>query len=265
MWIESHETLRGHPKLKKAARLANVSRVSMVGHLHFLWWWAMNYAPTGDLGGYDKFDIADAAGWEEEPDILINALISCGRNGESGFLFINDNGELEIHDWHDYAGKLIDKRRSDAERKRNSRAKVTKGNAAKRPADVQRTGDRRPLSGAGTEPNQPNQPNQTEPTGESASWDIGTLSRYWTQKTTRPITGGAGGERDLLMMFLDDWKDLVSWEEVRSAVDVGAAAKGAACKPAYVGGILRNQKNGTHGGQTNTGAALYQPDQEFLQ
>ena len=49
---------------------------------------------------------------------------------EAGFI----DSDMTLHDWSDYAGKLIDKRKSDAERKRVTR--FVKGG---RPTDVQRT------------------------------------------------------------------------------------------------------------------------------
>lgn len=113
-WIESHQELARHPKTKKLARLLGVSLPAAVGHLHFLWWWAMDYAQDGDLSRYDAYDIADACGWEGDPEKILSALI------ESGFIDQTEEG-LFIHDWDDYAGRLIEKRKANTERKRKSR------------------------------------------------------------------------------------------------------------------------------------------------
>lgn len=63
-WIESHQELWRHPKTKKLARLLQISIPTAVGHLHGLWYWAMDFAQDGDLSSYDAEDIADAVMWE---------------------------------------------------------------------------------------------------------------------------------------------------------------------------------------------------------
>ena len=120
-WIESHQEVGEHPKTKKLARLLNISLVSAVGHLHFLWWWALDYAQDGDLTTIDPIDIADGAKWDGDAEEFISALIKCGGN-KAGFLESND-GRIIIHDWIDYAGKLIDQREKNAERQRKHRKK----------------------------------------------------------------------------------------------------------------------------------------------
>ncbi|WP_179135823.1 DnaD domain protein [Paenibacillus sp. 32352] len=105
----------------------------------------MDYAQDGDITKYDPEDIADAAMWNDDAHTFIDALCFAG--------FIDRfEGRTVIHDWYDYAGKLIEKRESDAKRKRESRRqKDSKGMSAGRPPD-----------GAGTVPNL-TEPNQTVP------------------------------------------------------------------------------------------------------
>lgn len=103
-WIESHQTLLNHPKTRRAARLLGIQRVHLVGHLHALWWWAMDYAPSGSLAGFDPADIADAMEWEGDPDALVDALVTCGIGDGAGFLEQDAAGDLTIHDWDAYAG-----------------------------------------------------------------------------------------------------------------------------------------------------------------
>ena len=109
-WIESHQSLGAHPKTKKLARLLNVPIPQVVGHLHMLWWWAFDYAQDGDLSRYAAEDIADAVLWEGSASLLLASLL------DAGFLD-QPNGNPRIHDWDEYGGKLLAKRRSDAERK----------------------------------------------------------------------------------------------------------------------------------------------------
>ncbi len=158
MWIESHQSLRSHPKVKKAARLAGVSEKEMIGCLHYLWWWALDYAPDGDVTKYSPEDIEAAVDWNGTPYVFYNALVDCGFNGHCGL--IEKTGEhVLIHDWDTYAGKLIERREANANRMRSTRAKHVQGT----------------LFASVELPNQPNQPNQptipTEPTDQPAAPD----------------------------------------------------------------------------------------------
>lgn len=110
-WIESHSALREHPKLKRLARLLGIERPAAVGYLHYLWWWAMDYAPDGDLSRYTAEDVADALDWPGDSEALIDAL------RESGFLDGN-----HLHDWADYGEKLFRRRQYNAARMRAARA-----------------------------------------------------------------------------------------------------------------------------------------------
>lgn len=144
-WLESHQTLANHPKTLKLSRLLNVPRVTAVGHLHFLWWWALDYAQDGDLSKFDELDVAVAADWQGEPSVFWSSLIRAG--------FVDEDGC--IHDWHEYAGRLIERRAADAARKRSART-----------GDVQRTSSGHPADGAGNpEDGVRNRtvPNRTEP------------------------------------------------------------------------------------------------------
>lgn len=112
-WIESHQTLKDHPKLKRLRRRLGIPAVQAIGHLHILWWWALDFAQEGELSGYDCADIADAADWEGDAERFFEALV------EAGFIDRDEAG-VRLHDWWDYAGKLIERRRKDAERKRKA-------------------------------------------------------------------------------------------------------------------------------------------------
>jgi hypothetical protein len=110
-WIESHQEIGRHPKTKRLARMLGVSLPTAIGHLQLLWWWALDFAPDGSLTTFDDGDIADAMLWEGDPATLVSALSSAGW-------LDSDRG---IHDWYDYAGKLVERRRMEAERLRQYR------------------------------------------------------------------------------------------------------------------------------------------------
>lgn len=157
MWIESHQSLRKHPKTLRAARALGVSEVHLIGHLHCLWWWALDYAPDGDLSSYDNADIAAAAEWDGDADTFVAALRDAAQiGGRPGFLELKDD-HLCVHDWAEYGGKLVAKREQDAARKRNTRQKDSPQQqqgqtaAAKAAQDVHRTSNGHPADVAGRE------------------------------------------------------------------------------------------------------------------
>ncbi|MGG3452528.1 hypothetical protein [Paenibacillus rhizolycopersici] len=126
-WLESHQGLARHIKTKRLARKLNITVPEVIGHLHLLWWWAMDNLPDGCLSLLEPEDIADEMMWTGDAQQLIEALI------EVKFIDVID-GRLFIHDWYDYIGRLVDKRKSDAERKRKSR-KTSAGHPQDDPED----------------------------------------------------------------------------------------------------------------------------------
>lgn len=117
-WIESHQELRHHYKTKRLARELKVTVAAAVGHLHFLWWWAVEFAPDGDLTKFDDYEIADAIGYNgKDPSKARAALIS------AGFLDNSECGALTIHDWHEYARRTLAQREKAKERVRQQRKK----------------------------------------------------------------------------------------------------------------------------------------------
>lgn len=112
-WIESHQTLARHPKTLHLAALLKTSKPTVLGHLHLLWWWALDYAPDGDLSAFDARTIAEAAEWRRDPDVFLDALV------QSRWL----DDERTVHDWYDYAGRLIEQRAANRERMRKSRSR----------------------------------------------------------------------------------------------------------------------------------------------
>lgn len=115
-YIEAHQALGDHYKTKRAARFLNVPTPVIIGHLMYLWWWALDNAPDGDLYGLEPWEIAEAAQFEGDGEVFVAALLSCGRGDGEGFLERGVDGRLIIHDWGQYGGKLVEKRETDAYR-----------------------------------------------------------------------------------------------------------------------------------------------------
>lgn len=123
-WVKSHQSIWSHAKTRKAARALGIPDVHLVGHLHALWHWALDHAEDGNLSRYDHDDIAIAARWEGDAAPFVQALIGCGPGGAAGFLEHDGpygdpadgkTGNLVLHDWWDYAGKLVSDRRKARE------------------------------------------------------------------------------------------------------------------------------------------------------
>lgn len=160
MWIESHQELGSHPKTQKLARILGLSKPTVVGHLQYLWWWATDYAQDGDLSRFDSLDIAIGAEWEGNPDLFLDALIRAG--------FVDGGEGLCIHDWHDYAGKLIERREKNAARMRDARA----GTKTERAAHVQGTQRARATLPNKTQHNK-TEPNRTLPKNDAQARPVG--------------------------------------------------------------------------------------------
>lgn len=133
-YIEVRTTLPDHRKAKAAARELGMRRPWLIGHLVCLWAWALDNVPLdGFIGGIADADLEEAAQWpEDRAGELVPALVDAG--------FIDDDaGGRYLHDWEDYAGRLLKRREEDRARKAAERSarraeKVSDG----RPADKTR-------------------------------------------------------------------------------------------------------------------------------
>lgn len=175
-WIESHQEIVRHPKTKRLARLLGVSIPTAMGHLHCLWYWALDFAQDGYVSKYNGGDLADAALWEGDVDLFTTSLI------ESGWLDVEGDATL-IHDWWDYAGKLLERRRKDVERKRNS---------ARFPVDVHRNSDGKRMDSV-TNPGVPNRtvPNTTAPNNNNTEVPSSSFEDYCQAIESKMVACGA--------------------------------------------------------------------------
>ncbi|MFB5193167.1 DnaD domain-containing protein [Alicyclobacillus fastidiosus] len=115
-WIELHQTIWTHKKTALLASRLRIKRTYAAAHMAHLWCWALDNATDGLLNVPNEI-IAFAADWDENPDEFVEAM------QYSGFLVSDDEG-YRLHDWDDYAGKLIEQRRKNRERKQKSRARA---------------------------------------------------------------------------------------------------------------------------------------------
>jgi len=103
-WIESHQSLRDHPKkdalcerLFDGSVPDDVADFATIGLLHQIWWWCLTYAIDGDLANFSDRQIARGCRWGGDAQTLVRALIA------SGFM----DEDRKLHDWHDYAGRML--------------------------------------------------------------------------------------------------------------------------------------------------------------
>lgn len=108
----------------------------------------MDNLQDGNMSVVEPEDIADEMMYQGDANELMTALLYAGFIDERG-------GSYFIHDWHDYIGRLLDKRKVDAERKRTKRGKNkddppdNRVLSAGRPTDIHGTGNGSPVDGAG--------------------------------------------------------------------------------------------------------------------
>lgn len=118
-WIKVEQSLLTHRKTIKAARLLDIDRAQVIGHLVSLWCWAIDNATDGIIE--DMEDVQVAAAWEGDPQSITSALTG------AGFLDLCEDG-WRIHDWDEYGGRLMDRRKLDAARQRRRRDAIASQN-----------------------------------------------------------------------------------------------------------------------------------------
>jgi len=135
-WIELHDTVFGHRKTRKMARLLDMACVPLSGHLSAIWCWALDKTTDGRIAEHSIADMEEAAEWDGEPGAFIAAMVASGYMDE-------ENGFLILHDWTDYAGRYIEKKTGNAERQRRwrerakeARSIVTESNAESRDSNA---------------------------------------------------------------------------------------------------------------------------------
>ena len=121
-WLESHQSLRYHPKKDHLAELLyngsvpnDAADFAAIGILHAVWYWALDFAQDGDLARFSDRQIAKGVGWHGDPHTLVQALTAAG--------FLDEDRHL--HDWDEYGGKLLLKREQERERKAKWRSAST--------------------------------------------------------------------------------------------------------------------------------------------
>jgi hypothetical protein len=116
-WIESHQSLGTHIKLRRLARTLGILKPQAVGHLYYLWWWALDGAPSGDVSALSAAELAEVSEWPGDPEAFLAALRDCG--------WLDPDGR--IHDWEQYVGRILSFRENNRKRQRRRRKALRHG------------------------------------------------------------------------------------------------------------------------------------------
>lgn len=92
-WIRSEQSLLNHPKTVHLQVLLKVDIDAVIGRLHRLWWWCLDYAIDGDLSKHEGKVINQACG------ISIQTLVRSG--------FVDNRPYRRIHDWWENQGAYL--------------------------------------------------------------------------------------------------------------------------------------------------------------
>jgi hypothetical protein len=92
-WIRSDKAILHHPKTTHLKVLLRVEMDVVIGRLHRLWWWCLDYALDGDLSKHPPKVIQDACG------IPLRDLMRAG--------FVDSRPRTRIHDWWDNQGNYL--------------------------------------------------------------------------------------------------------------------------------------------------------------
>lgn len=102
-WIRSESNLPRHPKTLALKGMLNIEMDALIGRLHFLWWWCLDYAIDGDLSKKEAKVIEDAC------QIPLKYLIRAG--------FIDSRPYRRIHSWYEIQGNYLRARFKDTPEK----------------------------------------------------------------------------------------------------------------------------------------------------
>lgn len=105
--------IRSHKKTLELSEILGIDECYAVGIMCCLWTWAIESAQDGDLAGMTSRMLSKAIGWQGDPDALLEAL--------KRVRYIDP--DMKIHDWYQYAGRLIEARRAKCEKEKERYAK----------------------------------------------------------------------------------------------------------------------------------------------
>lgn len=98
-WLRSEQSLLHHPKTVHLKVLLKTDTATVIGKLHMLWWWCLDYAIDGDLSKKEAKVIEDAC------EVPLKLLIRAG--------FVDSRPYRRIHSWWEIQGNYLRNRFKD--------------------------------------------------------------------------------------------------------------------------------------------------------
>ena len=100
-WMESHQSLKNHPKVFDLMHSMGWDLDTTIGKLHRFWWWCVDYAESGDLTKHNNDRLARAVGLNggKEAKKFVEEMIKAS--------WIDTKPYLRVHNWWDYVGKFL--------------------------------------------------------------------------------------------------------------------------------------------------------------
>lgn len=141
-----------HRKVRALGRALKIHPMQALGHVVALWCRVMKEAPLGNIRNWSPDDIADAAKWDGDPSVLVDAM----RSKDIKFL-----DRYQVHDWIEEQGDVVAKRESWRTRKARERTKEE------------------------LKPNAPSEMSRV--TGEGVTRDMSVTSRDVTRESRAPV------------------------------------------------------------------------------
>ena len=121
-WIELHEAVRDHWKIKRLRESSKVRYAEAEGWVVNLWLWAVSNARNGKLEKFTDMEIAEAARCEVEPTKFMQRMMDATLITSA----------KKINDWKKYGVSKLEKNRKSVEafRLRKDKLKTHDGNIA---------------------------------------------------------------------------------------------------------------------------------------
>lgn len=112
-WIESHRGLKDHPKTVTLSAVLRDRKSCVLGHLHQLWWWTLEYAPAGVIRPEFFPQVVSYCEWHGKPEQFWSGL------EQAGFLeSVTGSDGYVVHDWDEYAHRRVERHERESARKR---------------------------------------------------------------------------------------------------------------------------------------------------
>ena len=117
-WFKVETDFVDHPKVDSLARLIGNNQAGW--YVMRLWAWVSRFCPTGHVPGHLKVSLEDSLRWSGDNGSLLESMCSVE------LVDALENGDLLIHDWAEYQGKVHENAEKSRVRKQEYRCKLSR-------------------------------------------------------------------------------------------------------------------------------------------